>query len=208
MSAARIAVPAWPRRVRETLLAYLPVLLMALLALATWWLVKNTPVPGPERAAAPPRQDPDYTMQDFLVQRFGADGALRVQIEGTRLQHFPATDTLEIDAPRIVAHGPDGRLTEATARRAIASGDGSELQLIGDARVVRNAAPGADAIEFRGEYLHAFANTERLRSHLPVVVTRGATVIHADGVEFDHLAQRIDFLGRMRASFAPRGATR
>lgn len=208
MSAARIAAPAWPRRLQEALLAYLPVLLMALLALATWWLVKNTPVPGPERAAAPPRQDPDYTMSEFLVQRFGADGALRVQIEGTRLQHFPATDTLEIDAPRIVAHGTDGRITEATATRAVASGDGTELQLIGDARVRRGALPGQEPIEFRGEFLHAFANTERLRSHLPVVVTRGATVVRADGIEYDHRAQRIDFLGRMRASFAPAGSAR
>jgi lipopolysaccharide export system protein LptC len=200
---ARALLAARPRRIREAALSYLPVLLMALLALGTWWLVKNTPVPEPERVAAPPRHEPDYTMSTFLVQRFGADGALRVQIEGERLRHYPDTDTLEVDAPRIRAFAPDGRRTDAAARRALANGDASELQLIGDASVVRGAIAGEEAIEFRSEFLHAFANTERVRSHLPVVVRQGGSEVRADGVLYDHLARTVDFQGRMRAVFTP-----
>jgi lipopolysaccharide export system protein LptC len=206
--AVRVVAPAWPRRVREALVAYLPVLLMALLALGTWWLVRNTPVPGAERAAVAPRHEPDYTMTAFTVQRFGADGRLRVQIEGDVLHHYPDTDTLEIQGPRIRAFGEDGRVTDASARRAVANGDATEVQLIGDAVVTRGAIAGQDGIEFRGEFLHAFANTERVRSHLPVIVRRGATEVRADGVEYDHLARRIDFLGRSRATFQPRGGVR
>ncbi len=208
LAAPQVLAPPWPRRLREAVVAYLPVLLMALLALGTWWLVKNTPVPGPARAEAAARHDPDYTMDNVLVQRFGADGRLAVQIEGTRLRHFPDTDTLEIDAPRIRAHGDDGRITVARAERALANGDASEVQLIGNAQVQRGALAGQDAIEFRGEFLHAFANTERLRSHLPVVVRRAGSEVRAGGVEYDNLARTIDFKGRQQASFAPRSATK
>ena len=198
----RVRLP-WHLRLLELLTAYLPVLVMALLALGTWWLVKNTPLPEGERAEVAPRHEPDYTMTDFKVQRFSADGAMRVQIDGDRMRHYPDTDTLEIDNPRIRAIAPDGRVTIASARRALANGDGSEVQLMGMAQVLREAVAKQDAIEFRGDFLHAFLNTERVRSHLPVVVRSGATEVRADGMEYDNLAQVVDLKGRMRAVFAP-----
>ena len=195
------AVLRWPRRVLDTASAYLPLMLMALLALGTWWLVKNTPLFETARAAAPLTHEPDYTMSQFMVQRFGPDGAMRVQIEGDLMRHYPDTDTLEIDNPRIRAIGPDGRVSVATANRAISNGDGSEVQLSGGAHVTRLATAKDVAIEFRSEFLHAFLRTERVRSHLPVVVTQGATEIRADGMAYDNLAGVLDFKGRVRAVF-------
>lgn len=194
----RLRLP-WTSRVIDTVSTYLPVLLMAVLALGTWWLVKNTPVLDNERQVAPPRHEPDYTMRQFTVQRFAAAGALRVQIEGDELRHYPDNDTLEIDNPRIRATGPDGRVTLATAKRALSNGDGSEVQLSGGARVVREAQGDDSALEFRGEFLHAFLATERVRSHLPVTVTQGATEIRADGMNYDNLSRVVEFKGRVRA---------
>jgi lipopolysaccharide export system protein LptC len=202
-AARAAAVLRWPRRALDAASAYLPVLLMGLLALGTWWLVKNTPLFETARPAVAPTHDPDYTMAQFLVQRFGPDGAMRVQIEGDVMRHYPDTDTLEIDNPRIRSIGPDGRVTVATARSALSNGDGSEVQLSGGAHVVRPATNKATAIEFRGEFLHAFVNTEQVRSHLPVVVTQGATEIRADGMAYDNLAGVLDFKGRVHAVFAP-----
>ncbi|MDY0106413.1 MAG: LPS export ABC transporter periplasmic protein LptC, partial [Giesbergeria sp.] len=39
---------------------YLPVLLMGLLALGTWWLVRNAPQVQVPRPASAPRHEPDY----------------------------------------------------------------------------------------------------------------------------------------------------
>ena len=196
--AERMRLP-WTSRVADTASTYLPVLLMAVLALGTWWLVKNTPVLDNERQVAPLRHEPDYTMREFTVQRFAAAGALRVQIEGDEMRHYPDTDTLEIDNPRIRATGADGRITVATARKALSNGDGSEVQLSGGARVVREARDDDDVLEFRGEFLHAFLSTEQVRSHLPVIVTQGATEIRADGMKYDNLTRVVEFKGRVRA---------
>ena len=200
----RLALRApWAWRVIDTASAYLPLMLMAALALGTWWLVKNTPLLEAERAAAPLRHEPDYTMNQFMVQRFAASGAMRVQIEGDVMRHYPDTDTLEIDNPRIRAFGDDGRITNATARRALANRDGSEVQLSGGAHVVREATDKVPAIEFRGEFLHCFQNTERVRSHLPVVVTQGATEIRGDSMAYDNLAGVLDLKGHVHAVLAP-----
>jgi len=200
--AERLRLP-WTSRVVDTVSTYLPVLLMAVLALGTWWLVKNTPVLDNERQVAPPRHEPDYTMRQFTVQRFAAAGTLKVQIEGEELRHYPDTDTLEIDNPRIRATGPDGRITLASAKHALSNGDGSEVQLSGAARVVREAHDDDEALEFRGEFLHAFLATERVRSHLPVIVTQGATEIRADGMSYDNLSRIVEFKGRVRAVLSP-----
>jgi lipopolysaccharide export system protein LptC len=199
---------AWPLRVLSVLSAYLPVLLMGLLALGTWWLVSNTPLLEDARVAAPPRHEPDYTMTRFSVHRFSPGGQMQARIEGDRLRHYPDTDTLEIDNVRIRAIAADGRVTLASATRALSNGDASEVQLLGGAHVVREAGQKSDEVHFRGEFLHAFFDTERVRSHLPVTVTRGATEVRADAMEYDHLAGVIRFSGRMRGVFEPRGVGR
>jgi lipopolysaccharide export system protein LptC len=203
-SANQSAAEPWRWRLFEMVSSYLPLLMMALLALGTWWVVKNTPLADDVRAVTPLRHEPDYEMHKFAVQRFTPEGPLRAQIEGDALRHYPDTDTLEIDNVRLRAVTPDGRVTRATARRAIANGAGTEVQLLGSAEIVREATANDEAINFRGEFLHAFLDTERVRSHLPVTVTRGATEVRADGMEYSHVDRLIQFSGRMRASFLPK----
>jgi len=183
--------------------AYLPLLLMALLALGTWWLVKNTPSLSDTLEHAVLRHEPDYEMHQFTVQRFKRDGLLRAQVEGDVLRHYPDTDTLEIDNVRLRATGPDGRVTLATARHAIANGAGTEVQLLGGAEVTREAVGNEDAVNFRGEFLHVFLDTERVRSHLPVTVVKGGTRVTADSMDYSNPERLIQFGGRMHGSFEP-----
>jgi lipopolysaccharide export system protein LptC len=198
-----VVAASWPLRLLDLASAYLPLLMMAVLASGTWWLVRNAPSMDAPRALAAPRHEADYTMTQFVVQRFGSDGSLRTQIEGDRLRHFPDNDTLEVDAARIRAIGNDGTVTLATANKALANGDGSELQLLGNAHITRPADGKQETIEFRSEFLHAFRNVERVRSHLPVVVTQGKSVLRAQGIEYDNLAQVVDLKGHTSATFEP-----
>ena len=196
-----VAAASWPIRLLDLVSAYLPLLMMALLASATWWLVRNAPSVDVPAATPTPRHEADYVMTRFVVQRFDAAGVLRTQIEGERLRHFPDDDTLEVEDARIRAIGSDGTVTFATAKRVLANGDGSELQLIGDAHITRPAVGSAEPIEFRSEFLQAFRNVERVRSHLPVVVTQGRSVVRAGGMEYDNLARVVDLKGRTSATF-------
>lgn len=185
-SSARPPRQAWHWHLRQAVSAYLPLLLMALLALGTWWLVQHTPRPEAPREAAAPRHEPDYTMQGFTLQRFDAQGRLRVQVQGTQMRHYPDTDTLEIDGVTIRALGADGGVTRAAARRALANGDATEVQLIGGAQVIHEASGQTPQVEFESEFLHAFIDTERLRSHLPVKLRQGNSELRVGGIDYDH----------------------
>jgi len=119
------------------------------------------------------------------------------------MRHYPDTDTLEIDNVRVRALAPDGRVTVAQARMALANGDATELQLRGGAHIVREGAGGDEPMEFRGEFLHAFLNTEQIRSHLPVTLLRGASEVRAESMHYDHRERVVQLKGRVTASFPP-----
>ncbi len=198
-------------RAWERISIYLPVLLMALLALGTYWLVKNSPLFEAPETAKPARHEPDYFMRGFAVRTFAADGTLKSELFGAEARHYPDNDTLEIDQVRIRSFGPEGRLTTATARSALSNGDGSEVQLFGNALVVRDGLRSAAGLveqrmEFRGEFLHAYLNDERVKSHKPVTITRGTDKFTADSLAYDNIDRIANLQGRVRGVFGPRTA--
>ena len=198
------------RRWADRFAAYLPLLLMGLMAMTTYWLVRNTPVMTEATPEQVPRHVPDYYMRDFSVKVFGADGRLKSEVVGTEGRHFPDTDTLEIDEPRIRILNADGRLTTAVAKRGLINADGSEAQLFDKAVVVREASTNKQGValprtELQSDFLHVFTNTEEVRSHLPVVLVRGAgNRFTGDGLAYDNLGRVIELTGRVRGTLLPR----
>lgn len=192
----------------ERLSLYLPVILMGLLALGTYWLVRSTPLPMAPAQEAAVRHEPDYFMRKFSVKTFDDAGRLTSEVLGLNARHFPDTDTLEIDLVRIRSFDAEGRLTTATAKRALTNSSASEVQLFGDARIVRE--PLADhtgqlqpRMEFRGEFLHAFMETERVKSHLPVELTRGNDRFTANSMDFDNRDRVMQLQGRVKGTLVP-----
>ena len=116
---------------------------------------------------------------------------------------------MEIDQVRIRSYNDQGQLTTATANRALTNADGSEVQLFGNALVVREAVVGKKAaprLEFKGEFLHAFMNTEQVKSHKPVQLTRGKDSFVGDTMDYDGLEQVMQLRGRVKGILIPEKA--
>lgn len=198
-------------RLGDGMAIYMPLLLMGALALGTYWLVRNTPMFSTPEAAKEASHEVDYFMRKFTVKTFDDSGKLKSEIYGIEARHFADTDILEIDQARIRSINVEGHVTTATGNRAYVNGDGSEVQLTGNAVVVREAKVAANGketprMEFRGEFLHAFLNDERVRSHKPVVLMRGADRFTGDTFAYDNLDQVADLKGRVRALLMPSNA--
>lgn len=192
----------------DRLSLYLPITLMGLVALGTYWLVESTPVQreqAPERVA---RHEPDYFMKNFSVRTFVESGRIKSEVYGAAARHYPDTETLEIDAVRIRSFDDRGRLTTATANRALTNRDGSEVQLFGRAQIVRDAQVGQGGqstprIEFRGEFLHAYLKTDRVVSNRPVEIRRGKDVFLADTMDYDNVRRTMVMQGRVKGTLVP-----
>lgn len=196
------------RSAGDKLALYLPVMLMGVFALGTYWLVRSTPALLTPAPALQVQHEPDYFMRSFSVKTFDATGRLKSEVFGTEARHYPDTDTLEIDGVRIRSFDTAGRLTTATARRALTNGDASEVQLFGSASVVREpvldtAGRLLPRMEFRGEYLHAFIETERVTSDKPVDLRRGSDRFTADSMDFDNLSRVVRLTGRVKGTLTP-----
>lgn len=203
MSTVRGFGRAWDR-----ITLYLPIILMALLALATYWLARTTPMmAGTQAGVRAPKHEPDYFLKGFSVKSFASNGRLKTEIQGAEGYHYPDTDTLEILQPRIRSYSEAGALTVATAKKAISNGDGSQVQLIGDAVVTREVTDKSQPqLEVRGDFLHIYANEEKVKSDQPVTLRRGQDVFQADNMEYDNLERVMEMRGRVRGTLQPRGA--
>lgn len=198
------------RRFWDQVSIYLPVLLMGLLALASYWLLRATPEAPLPVAERPVTHQPDYFMRRFSVKVFDAQGTLKTEVFGAEARHHPDTDTTEIDNARIRSYNATGQLTTATARRVVANGSNTEFALEGDAVVIREAGrqSGSNALprlEFRGEALKVFTDPEQVVSDQPVLLVRGNDRMSANALDYRGGDERVAvFTGRVKSQLAPR----
>ncbi len=193
----------------DQLSIYLPVLLMGLLALGSYWVVSQAPRPTPPRPASPVSQAPDYFMRDFAVRTFTPDGTLKSELRGAELRHYPATDTLEVDEVQLRAVNAIGRLTTARARRLLTNDAQTFYALTGEVVIVREAHRLPDGrvlprLEFQGDALTYHVDDERLESDQPVVMLRGSDRIRADRLRYADGTRQADLEGRVRATLNSR----
>ena len=188
---------------------YLPILLMALLAGASYWLLRATPMPVVPLEQRAPEHIPDYEMERFSVKLFGADGRIRTEVYGAEGRHYPDTDTLEIDKARIRHYSPEGLLTTATAERVTSNGDQTEFILEGNAVVVRQAGKNAEGkrtprLEFHGEYLRILTRWDIVGSDRPVLLIRDNDQMRADTLYYRGDRQTAVLRGRVQAQMQAR----
>ena len=207
-ASASVARPP-ARRWADQLTVYLPVLLMGLLALASYWLLRATPPPPEPAVARAVTSEPDYFMRRFSVRVFDVNGMLINEVFGSEARHRPDTDTLEVDQARIRLVSDDGVVTTASARSVVSNGARTEFVLEGDAVVVRegrtlaNGSP-APRLEFRGDQLRVFTDPQRLVSEQPVTVLRGNDKLQSDTLDYVGADQVALMRGRVKVRLSPR----
>lgn len=197
----RVWIRAWDR-----LSLYLPVVLMGVFALGTWWLVRNTPGAPAAPTATAPRHEADYFLRNFTLRSFDAQGQLRREVSADGADHYPDTDTLEMRGVRILAFDDGGAQTRATAREATSNRDGSEVQLRGAVHVLRDGGALAAPLQYRGEFLLVQTRPERLSSPQPVEISRGADRFFGDSLRYDGTSATLELVGRVRGVIQPRSA--
>lgn len=187
---------------------YLPVVLMAVLALISYWLVRTAPGDKAPEAVALYDNAPDYYLHSFSAQSFDAKGHLLRQVEGGVGRHFPDTKWTEIDDFHGQSYGAGGAVMLAQAQRGLINEEVTEIQLIGAAQLLRpelnlvDQAPRPRAV-YRSAFLHIFTEPEIAKSHLPVEVEYGRNRFRADSMLYDNVTQILELNGRVQADFAP-----
>ena len=191
------------RRLLDKCLAYVPVILMGVLAMLSYWLVKNTPDVETSKKRLQQKHEIDYELNLFSVKSYRLDGQLQSLILGERARHYADTETLEIEMPQVQVLDLNHNKTIATSNHAISNADGSELQMLGNAFLVKTKKSDqsilkSEIFELRSEYLNFLMDKDIIRSHMPVEIKKGTTTFNALSMDYDNLNQTLNLKGKVR----------
>jgi lipopolysaccharide export system protein LptC len=208
--AKRVLTP-WQkaRNLIDNVLAYIPVLLMGILAMLSYWLVRNTPAIQDEVLTPATRHEVDYFLKNFSVKTYQGDGHLQSVIFGEQANHFEDTQTLEIQKPRLHSIDKDNNFIRATANQAVTNVDGSELELIGEAVVIKNGSPQhgkvpTEDLELRSEFIDFLIDQDQIKTNQSVILKKGKDHFEAQGMEFDNTTQILKLKGQVKGSIEPK----
>ena len=192
------------RRLLDRLSLYLPLILMGILALGSWWLVRSMPEMHYADENKPVRKEPDYRLENFSVKSFDNTGRMTREVFGDKARHYPDVDEMHIDQVRVYAESETGVKINAKADKGVATGDSERVTLIGKAQAVRAADAQSPRTELRGERLLALVKEERLLSSDPVEITRGQDVFTALTMNFNSKTGEYLLQGRVRGMLPPK----
>lgn len=202
--AARSLTP-WQmfRQVYEFFMAWLPLLLLFVGLLFSIWLVRTTPLLLPPQQEIVNKQEPDYDIRRFVLKTYDLQGKLKSSMTGTSAVHSPQTMSTLVEEPRVMIL-KEKTTTLATAQRALANEDGSEVQLMGRAVIHRNPTPEEpDPLRVQSEFLHFFADTDTVQTPLPAEISKGKNNFKGSSMKADNLNQVLAMKGRVKAVIYP-----
>jgi lipopolysaccharide export system protein LptC len=186
---------------------YFPIVLMLLLAGATWWLERVVELAEPH-APGNSRHDPDAMVERFTVTRYGPEGAVSSKLNAARMVHFPDDETTELEGPRMVQLPKDAPPVRIRADRGTVSKDGDEVHLHDNVVVTRDASAERPELRVTTTYVQVWPKDEVARTPEPVTITEGDSRLAGVGMEVRAKSREFELYSRVKGSFAPAGASK
>jgi lipopolysaccharide export system protein LptC len=169
----------------KRLTTLIPVLIAALLALATYWLqfvVSNEHPAG----LGNDRGDPDAIVEHFHVDKFNDKGRLAMSLDADELMHYPQDDSADLKQPRVRFVSP-GRDSTWRSDKARVTERGDHIQLIDNVRGVRIGTDTIPDQVLTTSEANLRSDDEIVDINKPLVLTQDTTRINAAGGQWNNL---------------------
>lgn len=176
--------------------------LLALVAVATQWLLWLRREAPDDPFVGPPRSD--YDISNFSMSALDAEGELSFSVRAPRAARNPGPGSFDIDAPRMVLRDAEGIDWNVSANRGWVRADGRELRLLGDVQLMRRTDRPEAAIEMRSERIDAHLDPNLITSPLAVTIERPGSILTGIGLRADIDRKRIKLEDQVHGRFEPR----
>jgi lipopolysaccharide export system protein LptC len=141
-------------------------------------------------------------LKNFSVKSFDSDGRLMRELSGKQAQHFPDTDSLDIQKVQMRGHSKEGQQVTAVADKALAKGDGTQITFFGNVQITQPASQSVNgtraATEMRSQEIKAFVKEERLVSDVPIEIRRGHDRFTAEKMQMNSKTGEYELSGKVR----------
>ena len=173
------------------------------LALGSFWLFDVMRRSIDDTLPAIVRTEPDYTVEKFSLVRLSKTGEARYNIAGTRLTHFPQTDSYEIEQPFLKNFHAEQPPLTLRAKRAVADPGNSKIQLYDDVQMERPASPVSQHFHLTSEYLLVLPDDDVVQTDKAVDITLGTTHLTGIGMFANEATREFRLAGKVRGQFQP-----
>jgi lipopolysaccharide export system protein LptC len=188
-------------RILSRLTNWFPVLLLASLAMLTYWL--DSQVQRGDRGAAAARKDPDYYLEDFAATRYGKDGSIVQQLAAKKMTHYADNIPTDVVAPQLVNTMPGKAPMRVRADRGSISPDNEHVYLQGNVVGIRDAIPGHGKMTITTEYLHVTPRTEQAETNKPVTLVDSNGTHTGNSLQADNKARVIRLRNGVHGEIVP-----
>jgi lipopolysaccharide export system protein LptC len=189
----------------RTSLRLMPLILMGVLTLVTFWLVKkNTPA---EKSAIERVRlhEPDYIITNGALSALDELGNTKYRVLGKKVIHYDDDASIDIEAPRIRLFPPAKSPITIKADMGYLDGDLTILDLMDNAEIYRppQAAsatePARPHMLARSSYFKVLINDDIIETDKPITLEQGLSVMQAtDGGIFNNIEQSMVLSGQVR----------
>ncbi|HTY48377.1 MAG TPA: LPS export ABC transporter periplasmic protein LptC [Steroidobacteraceae bacterium] len=159
----------------------LPVLALALIAVAAWLTLQRVPGGGaPPGHIAPP--EPGYTATDAHLVETGADGRPLYSLQARTIRQQPQSRDIVLDEVHMDFKDQEGGSWSARADYGLVQPESSQVQLSGRVDVT-GVFPGNDQpAHIMTDTLSMDTRTEIIRTPAPVELDWAGTIVQARGL--------------------------
>lgn len=176
---------------KDRLPSFVAILLLTGLVIGTWWAAdyaqRAVPIDPPRRIT----HEPDHWASHFVLIRSDDKGMVINRLEGDYLEHFPDTDSYEIQTARAVGQQPGSPLTVATSDTAVMDQDGSRVVMTGNAHVHRKADADNAALDVKSDVLIVLPDEDVIYTDHPALVVHGNSTMNGTGMRYDNETRQL-----------------
>jgi lipopolysaccharide export system protein LptC len=187
---------------RLTTTRVLPLALMFLLALVSFWLERAVREEEPRPANR--RHDPDYLIANFTTTSYNREGAAESVLSAAQMVHFPDDDSTELVRPRVVQTRPSEPRMIVSAERGAISRDGDDIFLYDNVVLVRSADKEKPEARITTSFLQVVRDRSLVRTDRPVLIVEDRRTLAGRGMEYNNESQQLLLLSEVRGHFDPK----
>jgi len=116
--------------------------ILGLVGLLSIWLQTEVRNEDPATIDYLNRHDPDYYIENFTATGMDEFGKRAYILQAERMAHFPDDGSALLDNPHLIEYNPDAAPRHTYANSGWLSGNGEDLILEGDVKIVQEAGFG------------------------------------------------------------------
>ncbi len=161
---------------------WLLILILALAAGGTWWLLRQVTPPVPQKPASA-THTPDYYFTGATVTTLNRQGKPEAIMTSPRMLHHPDDDSVEVFAPRIQYFTAGGPPWHVRADHGLLPSGGKLVELDGHVQMLRLGIDGGPPLVINTDRMNVDLNTNIATTSDSVEILQGNSRMTGVGMQ-------------------------